>query len=253
MSRRLALVLALVLALFAPALASKDLCPPPFPGAVAQEVELEGRNATLFAAAFYERPGKPPERNERGARWVPGSARHLCSVSTFMGLSSSEGDGGEGGGGEAGGHRGGRGKNGDGSEHGGDGRESNSGGSREASEDDDPGPADVTDCISLYTWAATHHGHWIIPQRDLPFTPLLVLGSCAVTVGVRREWRARLHWGVAVSSEDVARVIRGGVEGYREGGRVGARGGMGCLGWGVWEPVAVPVDWRVGKWEAEKV
>lgn len=198
MARKLTIMLALALALLGfieTALAGQD-CPPPFPGAVAQELEIEGRNVTLFAAAFYERPGGPPERG-RGARWVPGSSRHLCSVSTFMALSSSEDEGGgiEGRGegeegGEAGAHWGGRGKQGDGSEDndGGDG-----GGGREAPGDDDLGPADVSDCVPLYTWAATHNGHWIIPQRELPSAPLLVLGSCAVTVGVRREWRAKLH------------------------------------------------------------
>lgn len=248
MARKPTITLALVLALLwlaDPALAGQD-CPPPFSGAVAQELEVEGRNVTIFAAAFYERPGGPPERG-RGARWVPGSARHLCSVSTFMGLSSSE---------EEGGGIEGRGEGEESRDKGEHwvGSENNDGGSRGRGGDatgDDPGSANVSDCVPLYTWAATHNGHWVIPQRDLPSTPLLVLGSCAVTVGVRREWRAKLHWGVAVSSEDVARVVRGAVEEYRDGARVGARGGMGCLGWGVWEPVAVPVDWRVGRWEAE--
>lgn len=254
-----ALVLALI-AFLTPALAEQD-CPTPFPGAVPQQVEVEGRNVTLFAATFYEKPGKPPERTGRGARWVPGSARHLCSVSTFMELPSS-GEGGwereresRGEGEEASGDLGGTEKDGGEGEHY-DARSENNagesrGGGREAVGDDDPGPADVTDCIPLYTWAAAHHGHWIIPQRGLLSTPLLLSGFCTATVSVRREWRAKLHWGVAVSSEDVARVMRGVVEEYREGIKVGARGGMGCLGWGVWEPVAVPVDWRVGKWEAE--
>ena len=211
----------LVPALFlATALADAQPCPP-FDGGVAQTVVRGGTNVTLFAAGFYERPDGPPET--RGAKWIPGRKRNLCSVSTFSGLGSFDGADG-----------------GDLDERGKDNIEDDNGSGRRA---------DTNDCIPLYDWVSSHSGHWVIPQRNLRSSPLLVLGSCAVSTSVRREWRSKLPWGVAVSSEDVKRVLREVLEKYRVAKGTGGRGDMGCLGWKRWEPVAVPVDWRIAEWD----
>lgn len=211
----------LALALLAAAVLAHQQAQGAFEGAVAQVVDVHGRNVTLFAAGFFETPGKPPEAG--GAKWVPGPRRNLCSVSTFLELASSEGEGEE--------------------------EKSGSGnGSEEGYDDRSEQRADTNDCLPFYHWTSTHHGHWIIPQHNLRSSPLLVHGSCAVTASVRREWRGKLPWGVAVSSEDVRRVLGEVLGKYEDAGRVGGWGGMGCLGWGIWEPLAVPVDWRVGGW-----
>ena len=215
--------------------------PSPFEGGVGQTVVWRERNVTVFAAGFYERPGGPPETE--GPKWIPGGTWDLCSVSTFSELSSNE-----------------RAEEGmelerwriEGAEEG----ERSQGKDDENSRGEgEPGEserlANMNDCLPLHHWASSHAGHWVIPQRNLPSSILLTVESCVVTVGVPREWRSKLPWGVAVSTEDVKRVVGEVLEKYRVEGRVGGLGAMGCLGWGRWEPIAVPVDWRVGGWEVE--
>ncbi|SPO02958.1 uncharacterized protein DNG_05639 [Cephalotrichum gorgonifer] len=188
----------------------------PFPGAVAQTISGPSGNATVFVAGFYERPSPP--LSSWHAKWIPFSRRKLCSLSTFSNLSSSSGD---------------------------DADESNEEGTGDGK------LAGKRDCSALRDWATLHHGHWVIPRRDLASATILVLGSCAVSVSVREEWRGRLPWGVAVSSEDVGKVVGEVVEKYVVDGGVGGKGNMGCLGWGSWEPFPVPVDWRIGGWAEE--